>query len=108
MRTPDSIPLGPGGVVDLGAIREQQLRASVPARPASQKVTVELGPTAEPCYACPCCACWSDALNTFRAVVLAHDATARRRKACPPGCQVCALAQGAYDADTEAPDGVDG
>lgn len=97
----DGVPLGPGGVVDLGRIREQQVRDS--ARDAARpRVEVQLGPTAEPCYKCPCCASWSDALNTFRAVVLAHDAAARRRRACPPGCQVCALAQGAYDAEPES------
>lgn len=96
--------VGAGGVVDLGAIREQQIRASVPPRAASEhKVRVELGPTAEPCYKCPCCAAWNDALNTFRQVVLNHDNNARRRRACPPNCQVCALAQGAYDAGDVEP-----
>ena len=100
----DGVPIGPGGVVDLGKIREQQVRASVPPRPASQKVSVQLGPTAEPCYQCPCCACWNQALNDFRGIVLAHDNNARRRRACPPGCQVCALAQGAYDAEIDEPE----
>ena len=102
--TPDllaGVPRGPGGVVDLGAVREQQVRAGV-RDTREHQVRIELGPTAEPCYKCPCCASWHDALNSFRAQVLAHDAAARRRRACPPDCQVCALAQGAYDADVEA------
>lgn len=105
--TPDrllaGVPLGPGGVVDLGAVRDAQLRAGV-RDTREHKVRVELGPTAEPCYKCPCCASWNDALNTFRAIVLAHDANARRRRACAPDCQMCALAQGAYDADVDEPE----
>ena len=99
----DGVPIGPGGVIDLGAIRDAQVRGSVGPRPASksQQVRIELGPTAEPCYKCPCCASWNAALNTFRGIVLNHDNNARRRRACPPDCQVCALAQGAYDAEVD-------
>ena len=99
------LPLGPGGVVDLGALRAEQARQSAARELHRQDVRVELGPTAEPCYRCPCCAAWNDALNQFRQTVLAHDSNARRRRACPPDCQMCALAQGAYDqqVDPEEP-----
>lgn len=72
--------------------------------PTTPTTRAELEEGPEPCYGCPCCALWAEALQLLRDHAATHVAGELRLAPCDPECLICGEVE--WQATVATPDEV--